>query len=115
MAFVIDTGPVDHGPLRLVPDWFIDQCPDHGDVARVCRAYAEHLVGQMAGPAKLDTVRKHLAAALPFLRELAEIDPAAFDWIITEYAERSFAAVCASAPGGSRQSNAPFGQIDKGN
>lgn len=66
MAFIIDTGPVDHGPLRLVPDWFIDQCPDHGDVARVCRAYAEHLVGQMSGPAKLDTVRKHLAAALPF-------------------------------------------------
>lgn len=99
MTLVIDTG--DLGPLRHIPDWFLDLCRDPADTARVYRSYAEHIVGQMAVPVKAATVRKHLVAVWPFLRQLADTDPAAFDWVITEYTERLLADACASAPGGS--------------
>jgi hypothetical protein len=114
MPFEIDTGLSDHDPLRLLPDWFRDQCADPDDWPRCARAYAEHMVGQMAGPVKLDTVRKHLLMSWSFLRELATSDPEAFDWIATEYAERVFQHACASAPGGSGYPTPPIGQIDKG-
>jgi hypothetical protein len=114
MPFEIDTGLSDHDPLRLLPDWFLDLHDEPHDARRIMRAYAEHMVGQMAGPVKLDTVRKHLLMSWSFLRELATSDPEAFDWIATEYAERVFQHACASAPGGSGYPTPQIGQIDKG-
>lgn len=100
----IDTRlPGEIGLTTFVPDWFLDLCPDPQDERAVGKAYAQHLIGHMSQPVKIETVRRHLVGAWPFLRELSTIDPASFDAVFTEYAARRFEADCASASGGTGQ------------
>jgi hypothetical protein len=99
MTFIIDTGLPDNDPLRLLPDWFLDLHDEPHDARRIMRAYAEHMVGQMSVPVKIETVRKHLLMSWAFLRELSTLEPETFDWVLSEYAERAFEHACASAPG----------------
>lgn len=114
MPFEIDTGIPDRDPLNTIPDWMRDMCADPDDWPSCARAYAQHMIGQMAVPVKLDTVRKHLLMSWAFLRELSTTDPASFDAVFTEYAERAFQHACASAPDSIRHPTPQIGQIDKG-
>jgi hypothetical protein len=88
VTFTIDTGPaMITGPLRHVPEWFRYEWPDPLDPA-IVKAYAEHIVGGIDKKVSPHYIRKDLLKAWAFLGELGEADPASWEWVLTEFAER---------------------------
>ncbi len=92
MTFTIDTGIEDRTSLEYavktyIPDWFLDAL-DGYPPERIARAFSEQIISEIDKPVKLDTARDHLTGHWQFLKALAKHDPAAFDHVITTYAER---------------------------
>jgi hypothetical protein len=92
MTFTIDTGIEDRTSLEYavktyIPDWFLDAL-DGYPPDRIARAFSEQIISEIDKPVKLDTARDHLTGHWQFLKALAKHDPAAFDHVITTYAER---------------------------
>jgi len=115
MPFEIDTGIAETDPLRLLPDWFLDLCEEPYDRPAIMKAYAQHIIGDIEKYLRADPLRRNLLGSWRFMRELADADPASFDAVLTEYAERLSQLSCASAAGRQPASNAPIGQHDKDN
>jgi len=93
MTFTIDTGITeDRDSLEFavkfyIADWFLDLM--HGtEPAQLARAFSEQIISEIEKPVKRDTARKHIIAHWGFVRILALHDPAAFDHILTAYADR---------------------------
>lgn len=87
---VIDTGleVIPRRAADCAPMWLIDMCPENYSPEQIAQAYAHHLIGDMARPKKMETVRKHILAAGPFLLRLGEEQPGLFDEILCAYVER---------------------------
>lgn len=88
MTLIIDTGTVATPVRNLIPDFFQDWHPDADD-SELMRRYCFHIVGEITGPKKLATARKHMLANWQFLRMALEACPDHADEVFTAYAERA--------------------------
>lgn len=88
MDFEIDTGVADTPARALIPDFFCDWYPSSDD-DDLTRRYCFYIIGEIRGPKKLDTARKHLAANWQFIRHAMQVCPGHADEILTEYVERT--------------------------
>ena len=86
-TFTIDTG-TERSAIDYVPGWFLDQYDTVPDERRVVHDWAYHLIGALAQPRTMATVRKHTLAQWHFLRILADQWPDVFDEFWSAYAER---------------------------
>jgi hypothetical protein len=90
-TLVIDTGvrsPLETAVKTYVPDWFRDLHDANADALIVAKSYAQHMVGELESPAKIETARKRLIQKWAFLFALADADTAAFDHVLQAYCQR---------------------------
>lgn len=93
-SFEIDTGAslVNHMRIEPVEDVLgivLDRLPADPTQAQIDGALVCEITGILRTPKKLETVRRKLLSLWPLIAPLAERDPAGFDSILLEFAERS--------------------------
>lgn len=94
MSFEIDTGQFLPAARQTAKDFIADWSPmlfHTDDEKLLVQKYAYYLIGEITGPKRLETCRRHLLANWRFVRCLADEDPTLFDEILMAYAERQTA------------------------
>jgi hypothetical protein len=87
-SFEIETGVV-LSPLRdCIPDFFQDMY-QQADDTELAKRYCFYVIGEITGPKKLETTRKHFLANWRFIRLAFDTCPEHADEIIVAYAERA--------------------------
>lgn len=91
MTFEIDTGHFLPATPQTAKDFIADWSSmlfHTADEKVLVQKYAQYVMGEITGPKKLETCRKHLVANWRFIRCLADEEPTIFDEILMAYAER---------------------------
>lgn len=65
-----------------------DSLPPDAPQSAIDAATVAAILGELHSPKRADTMRMHLLALWPLLRDLARTDPAGFDECVIAYAER---------------------------
>ena len=95
MTFVIDTGNsfsrenahrVDK--VEAIMQNVLDGLPENATQAQIDDQIVQIVMGDLRGPKRLQTVRRHFLQFWPLIAPIAERDPAQFDAVILELAER---------------------------
>jgi nucleotide-binding universal stress UspA family protein len=90
---LIDTGPE---PLRaprwsrceVIADAAADAAGDGASQAQIDAHIVTTILGELRGPRKAETVRRHFVGLWPIIAPLADREPEQFDAIILELADR---------------------------
>lgn len=89
MTFRIDTGAPDVPPASaFAADWLRDSLPENASDASIASATAYALIGELRAYRSAKWMRRKLLENWQFLLALSAEDPATFDAVLTEYAER---------------------------
>ena len=89
MTFHIDTGAPDSLPASaFASDWLRDTLTEHASDASIASATAYALIGELRGYRSAQWMRRKLLENWQFLQALSAEDPATFDAVLSEYAER---------------------------